>query len=255
MKTKEELKYVFDSYISNYDLNNKKIYLKYIHTFKVADLSEKIAISLNLSAEQIYISYIIGLLHDIGRFDQIKSYNTFNDSKSIDHAKHGAQILKQNNFLHKFIDNSKYDQLILDSIYYHNKFQIPEDNKFSDADIMFFKIIRDADKIDIYRIISTTDYLLNNNKFDLSQVSDIIIKKIKEHKLINHKEKNTRSDDILSSIAFVFDINFKYSFEYLKQKKYISIYIDNIIKPKDQKSKDFIESVKLDIDKYILEKR
>ena len=36
---------------------------------------------------------LIGLLHDIGRFEQVKVYDTFSDIDSIDHADYGVEIL------------------------------------------------------------------------------------------------------------------------------------------------------------------
>ena len=39
---------------------------------------------------------VIGLLHDIGRFEQEAQYHTFNDFKSMDHGDYGAEYLKNN---------------------------------------------------------------------------------------------------------------------------------------------------------------
>jgi HD-GYP domain-containing protein (c-di-GMP phosphodiesterase class II) len=62
----DKLKKVFNDFISNYDMKNKLIKLKYHHTYRVADLSKEIAISLNLNAEEIDLAYLIGFLHDVG---------------------------------------------------------------------------------------------------------------------------------------------------------------------------------------------
>ena len=57
-----------------------------------------------------------GLLHDIGRFEQLKRYNTFVDSKSIDHGLLGYEILKEDNYINKYIDN-KNKNIVLKSNY------------------------------------------------------------------------------------------------------------------------------------------
>ena len=71
----ENAKKVFREYIKNYDLNYGKIALKVAHILRVSSISKRIAIALNLNEEDINLAELIGLLHDIGRFEQIKQYN------------------------------------------------------------------------------------------------------------------------------------------------------------------------------------
>ena len=75
----EEAKLAFENYISNYDLNDDLIRLKYYHTYKVVDLMAEIAYRFNLDKEHLELAKIIGLLHDIGRFEQIKKFNIISD--------------------------------------------------------------------------------------------------------------------------------------------------------------------------------
>ena len=79
-------KKVFNEYVKKYNANDGKIALKIAHILRVADLSKKIAISLNLSEENIELAELIGLLHDIGRFEQVRIYNTFIYKISINHG-------------------------------------------------------------------------------------------------------------------------------------------------------------------------
>ena len=76
----------FASYTRNYDPEDPKIALKIAHTYRVADICEEIAKSIGLSDEDIELAWLSGMLHDIGRFEQVKRYNTFIDSESVDHA-------------------------------------------------------------------------------------------------------------------------------------------------------------------------
>ena len=48
--------------------------------------------NLNLEKEDIKLAELIGLLHDIGRFEQLKRFNTFVDKKSINHGEFGGEI-------------------------------------------------------------------------------------------------------------------------------------------------------------------
>ena len=80
---------IFTEYVSSYDLTNSDIKLKYNHSLRVMALSEKYAKILNFSTEDIELAKVIGLLHDIGRFEQLKIYKTYSDINSIDHAEYG----------------------------------------------------------------------------------------------------------------------------------------------------------------------
>ena len=60
----------FIKYTENYDLRDSNIIRKQLHSIRVMELSEKIAKRLNLSKEKIEIATLIGLLHDIARFEQ-----------------------------------------------------------------------------------------------------------------------------------------------------------------------------------------
>ena len=122
----EEAIQEFKNYTDKYLEYGKMINLKINHTLRVVNLCEEIAKSLNMNDDEIFIAKMIGLLHDIGRFEQWKEYQTFKDFESIDHADLGVEILRKDNYLRKYIKEEKYDNLILNSIKYHNKFTIPD---------------------------------------------------------------------------------------------------------------------------------
>ena len=60
----------FIKYTSKYDLTNKRQKGKQEHSLRVMEVSKKIAEKLNLSKEEIQLATLIGLLHDIARFEQ-----------------------------------------------------------------------------------------------------------------------------------------------------------------------------------------
>ena len=76
----------FKNYVKNYNPQDPKIALKISHIERVSQKAKELAISLNLSQEDINLAELIGLLHDIGRFEQIRIYNTFMDKDSVNHA-------------------------------------------------------------------------------------------------------------------------------------------------------------------------
>ena len=83
----------FKKYVEKYDINNPKIKLKVAHIERTSRIAKKIAKSLELQKEDIELAELIGLLHDIGRFEQVKRYGTFVDYLSENHAEIGVKIL------------------------------------------------------------------------------------------------------------------------------------------------------------------
>ena len=98
----------FFKYVEQFDLTDERIQRKKFHSIRVQKISEKIAEDLKLNEEYIDIASLIGLLHDIGRFEQEKQYHTFDDNKSFDHGDYGAILLKRINLY--------FIQIILTSI-------------------------------------------------------------------------------------------------------------------------------------------
>ena len=52
-------KRAFKEYVKNYDITNKKIQLKIAHIERTAEISRKIAKSMNLSEEKVELAEII----------------------------------------------------------------------------------------------------------------------------------------------------------------------------------------------------
>ena len=229
---------VFDEYAMGYDLSIPELAHKYNHSYRVMHQSDEISKFLNLDEEDTYLAATIGLLHDIARFIQWKNYQTFNDLESIDHGDEAAKILFDDNLISKFnVDKNDYE-IIRKSIINHNKL-VYDENDLTVREKLHTKIIRDADKIDIY-------YSLANKMIELqedgSSVSDAVKKEFFEHKTIDRGNIKTLSDRIVSMFGFVYDLNYDYSkkrildegyidmmYELLNDKEYFSDYRDEVI--------------------------
>lgn len=92
----------FAEYVRSYDPSDGKIKLKIDHTYRVAGLCQNIAQSMGLSKRDVDIAWLLGMLHDVGRFEQIRQYGTFSDADSVDHAEFGADILFKDGHIRKF---------------------------------------------------------------------------------------------------------------------------------------------------------
>ena len=193
----------FDKYVNNFDLDDKDIQLKYNHSYRVADLSKKYAKLLHFSDEEVLLAEAIGLLHDIGRFEQIKRYNSYDDGNNMNHADYGVFLLFEKGLIKQFWKNENDYELIKFAIENHNKLAIPI---IDDERIMkFAKLIRDVDKLDIIYIYA----FLDDVKFNISDdsISESVLADIKSHRVVERINRNNINNEIALSFAYAFDIN------------------------------------------------
>lgn len=242
MKAKEE----FIKYTQNYDLKDSHINGKQTHSIRVMEISKQIAEGLKLQEEEIKLAKLIGLLHDIARFEQYTRYGTFKDALSIDHGNLGVEILNKD--IRKYINTNKCDEIIKIAIKNHNKYKIQEG--LTKEQELFAKIVRDADKIDILYESIDIFWKGKEDEIEKSEISKDVFLQFKNKKQIQRENKQTAIDNVVSVIAFIFDINFKSSFEIIKNNDYINKVIDryNI---KNKKTKEELEEIRKIANEYI----
>lgn len=219
---KEAVKNYFLSYGKKYEQSNPQIQLKIAHTLRVADNALAIAKKLGLSDAEQELAYTIGMLHDIGRFEQIKRFQTFYDAKSVDHAKLGVEILKQQHIA-KDLGFSKEEQdLIYCAIENHNRYHIAEG--LSSREYRHCRIIRDADKCDIFQAhcFETTQAMLGCEEKELvsSRLSDAVVKQFLCKETIDSSIRQSMLDVWISHIALVFDIHYEATMQLILQQDY-----------------------------------
>ena len=187
-----QIKQVFAEYTSKYNASDPKIKLKIDHTYRVAALAERIAKTVTDVSIDTDLAWAMGMLHDIGRFEQVKRYGTFVDSESVDHAALGISILFDEGLLDSFGDFSEKErELIRISIANHNKFRIPEG--MDDLTTAYCNILRDADKIDILRVNCDTPlediYNVTTEELKKAAVSEEVKKGfVERHTVLRDRE-------------------------------------------------------------------
>ena len=211
---------IYKEYLSNYDLNNDKIKSKVEHSYRVAKISRKITKDMNLNEEKQQLAELIGLLHDIGRFKQYETFKNYNVISQFDHGNYGAELLSHE--IRKYIETSKYDNIIIKAVKNHNKYKIEEN--LTDEELFFSKLIRDADKIDILYECISIFWKGKEESINQSILSNEMYEQFKKQKLIKiEKDRNYNTiDDMLITLAYTFDINFKESYKYIKEQDYIN---------------------------------
>ena len=212
----------FIKYTENYNLDGPRIEGKQKHSIRVMEISKEIAQGLRLTLEEIDIATLIGLLHDIARFEQYTQYHTFKDAQSIDHGDLGVEILNKD--IRKYIETDKYDETIKLAVKNHNKYKIQEG--LTQKQELFAKMIRDADKIDILYESAEMFWKGRESEIEEATISEEVFEQISKNTQVKVETRKTPIDDVVSVIAFIFDINFKVSFEILKKENYINRILD-----------------------------
>ncbi|MBM7556569.1 HD domain-containing protein [Halanaerobacter jeridensis] len=236
----------FDNYVSQFSLSDpeeqQNIDLKYQHSYQVCNKMKKIIDDM-LEGKEAYIAQTIALLHDIGRFKQYQEYKTFADAKSEDHAQLGVSVIKDNDLLATVDPINR--ELILKAIQYHNKPYLPENE--SEECLLYTKLIRDADKLDIWRVV-LKEYTnqSDNNTVNLGlstaeKISDAVYQQIMAEEVVKYEDLETISDFKLLQMGWVFDINFGPSFTIIKEKEYIDRLYDTL--PKTPATKEIYSKI------------
>lgn len=213
----------FMTYVDDYDMSNVKIKLKVDHTFRVAGLAERIAGSIAPDENDKDIAWLLGMLHDVGRFEQIRKYDTFVDAISVNHAALSADLLFHDRLIRSFTDDASEDALLETAIRMHNVYELPAG--LSERERMFCDILRDADKVDIFRVNCETpmDELYNTSmdKFYEDGISEAVEQDFRQQKNVNRSHKKTAVDTLVGHISLVFGLVYPESLKITKEQGYL----------------------------------
>lgn len=235
-------------FIKDYPNLSENIEIKANHCWQVRKEIIGIIQNLNLNEEESLLAETIGLFHDVGRFKQYVTYQTFSDSKSQNHAELGVEVLKENDVLKDLSDENK--EIVYKSIINHSRAEIIPDEK--EKVIFYSKLIRDADKLDIWRLI-TEYYMVKEQKTNKTlelelpnkeEISDKVYEAILNNEVVLKESMKTLNDFKLLQIAWLFDLNYSYSIKRLFDKKYLDKIFDTL--PKNQK----VNEIKGIVNKY-----
>ncbi len=254
----EKAKIAFKNFLDEYeDKSDLGFELKIVHTYHVSENAKKIAQELNLSKEDINLAELIGILHDIGRFKELKITKELNSVK-FDHAGHGSKMLFEKGMIRKFIKDSQYDNIIKKAIENHSRLEI--EANLDERTLLHSKIIRDADKIDNYRVkkdekVEAIFPKRVNKKEDMeeSRLSDKVYNTILNKKCVDIHDRVTPLDFWVCILAFAFDLNFDVSYKIMKENEYINVLIDRF-EYKDKETKSRMNNIRKIVNDFIDEK-
>jgi putative nucleotidyltransferase with HDIG domain len=226
-----DLKNWFTNYMCMFQYDEPEIQqnidLKKDHTMRVCKEILYIGKQLGLNHEELRLAEIIALLHDVGRFEQYARYKTFMDGKSENHAELSIKILEKYGVLDSLDPMIK--DIIVRAIKYHNRPSLPREEK--ETCLFYAKLIRDADKLDIWKVV--TDYYNRKNSKkngaielglpDSPGFSEEVLRDLKNKKIVDIKHVRNLNDFKLLQIGWIFDINFEPTLRCIKKRRYLEM--------------------------------
>jgi len=244
-----ELKNWFKIYVHTFQNSDPEIQqnfdMKENHTMRVCKEIRTIGKQLGLNDDEQRLAEIIGLLHDVGRFEQYARYKTFMDKKSENHAELGLKILAKFDVL-KLIDKP-VQEIILQAIKHHNQPSLPLEN--TERWMFYAKLIRDADKLDIWKVV--IDYYsriaarrtgaIELDLPDTPGFSEEVYSDLISRRFVDIKYVRNLNDLKLLQVGWIFDINFQATMDCINERGYLEMIRD--VLPKSKKMDEIFDTI------------
>ena len=153
------------------------------------------------------------------------TYKTFRDNISVNHGRLGAEILREKEVLASLALHEQ--ELIINTVQFHNTFEVPA---FEDQQkILFLRLIRDADKLDIWRVFAEYYHSAEDDQAsavglglpDRPDYSQTILSCLHKKTLASLSDLETLNDFKLMQLSWVYDLNFRHSFRLLAERDLI----------------------------------
>jgi HD domain len=220
-----EFKNIFLNYTDTFLTDNaefdKNIILKKEHSLLVSHECHQLAKAELFSPRISALIEIAGLFHDIGRFEQLREFSTFVDCKSIDHGDLGCEVLAKTNMLAELPE--KDQKIIFASTKVHNKRTLSKG--FDEETLLVIKAIRDADKLDIMRVLlneyakGKLDETVILHLEESDDISPNVLANLEQGENPNIADFRTLTDFKLAQLAWIYDLNYKHSLNEFKNRK------------------------------------
>jgi len=228
------LKKWFSDYCDSFSTPNvddqRNITIKRDHTHEVCLNAVQIAEDLRLDPNQTLLAEAIALFHDVGRFPQYKQFKTFDDSISVNHAALSAKVLLENSVLSELSRRDK--DIIVRAVTLHNVFTLPEG--LDSENLLFSRLIRDADKLDILRVVIEYFQQEPGSRADAVALglpdepgySQEVLACVSGRRMALKSMLTTQNDFKLLQLTWLYDLNFAGSLRMVVKRNYIPAIAD-----------------------------
>lgn len=248
----EAYKTMFETYADHYDRSDGRVELKIIHTFSVVKIMEMLCGKRRLSKHTSGLAMLCALFHDIGRFEQLRQYDTFLDHLSCDHAKLSCQVLTDSGMLKALAPEDQ--KKVLTAIENHNRYAI-DPELVNDAETLeLCRLIRDADKCDIFRVFATDDMNdvvgASEPEIAIETISPAVRETILKHRCVDKLIRRTHLDIWISFLGFFFDLNYPESVEIARNQGFYRMPFDRAEFAEPETKKQITE-ILTEVESYI----
>ncbi len=208
-------------YSGNTD-DDRNYALKEKHTGLVCENIRRIAGEVGVGPDGLLLAEAIALFHDVGRFIQYRRYRTFKDADSANHAALGVAVLREEGVLDKLAKDEQ--DIIIRGVGLHNVFAMPP--RLDRESDFFLRLIRDADKLDIWRVFIDYYHLPEEERAsaaglgfpDLPGYSPEAAACLERREMVRLAHVRSLNDFKLLHLTWVFDLNFPASFRMVAER-------------------------------------
>lgn len=225
--------------------------LKQDHTRRVVQEVRDLCESLGLDRRRTSLASIAALFHDVARFEQFKRFRTFADNRSVNHAELGISILGEARLLDALAPVDA--QAIACAIRHHNAAAVP--GGLDDEGLLLCRLLRDADKIDIYRVVVEYDATSDPARNEIVRlgipegvrVTPEVCARVLRREPVPYDMVSTIADFQLIQLGWVFDLNFSHSLRRVKERRYIAAIANRL--PSTPEVRRVVEAVESHLEK------
>lgn len=205
----------FQNYVAGYLTgdpdNDYHIDLKIRHSLRVRDLAARIVRDEKLDAATTRLSLIAALLHDTGRFDQYRTYATFHDPSSKNHARLGITSLLHSDLMSGFSTFER--RTVLGAVFLHNVRDLRPD--LPEPLNTVVRVVRDSDKLDIIPVVlehlsagaDASSKVTLDTKNDPARYTRSIYNKVLAGETANYRDMRWHNDFRLLLLGWVAGLN------------------------------------------------
>jgi hypothetical protein len=196
--------------------DNRNYALKEEHTRRVCVNIDFLATSLELAEHDRLTAEAVALFHDAGRFEQYRRYKTFRDSDSVNHAALGVKVLADERLLANLPQAER--RTVFRAVFFHNAFRLPD--TIDERERVFVRMIRDADKLDIWEIFAEYSELPEEQRASamglglpaLPKCSAEVVACLRRQEMVRLSMLKSLNDFMLLQLSWMFDLNFPAAF-------------------------------------------
>lgn len=206
----------------------RNIRLKIVHTRKVCEAMALLCTGEMLSPAETRIASATALLHDVGRFPQYQRWRTFRDSDSDNHARLAIEVIREEKLLAELPPDEQL--LIEEAVRFHNLLEIPA--RYSSPTRRYIELIRDADKLDIWRVFAELLALPPHERASAATlgfadlpdvVSDSCVTALAAGTVVRLDSVRTLNDFKLLQISWVYDLTSATARRILRERGHIPV--------------------------------